>query len=193
MKYALIGDIHSNILDLNAVLQQINDLPYDVSVVGMGDLFECLIGKKAVKALTKPLPISTVQQNPDGFECLLTFPSIRGNQEERIMRATQTSQFIKLPETIQIEGATLIHGHQFKWSKKWIPNYEPFLDEALLFFGHSHDSALYHKQKQVEFTFGQPIFLTKKKYGINVGSVVDHREWVLYDTDEKCITFMKAE
>ncbi len=193
MKYALIGDIHSNIQDLNAVFNHINSLQCDVTIIGMGDLFECMISKKKAKALQKPLPLSNVQQNPDGFSRLLNFPSIRGNQEERIMRATQTTIFNTLPETIQIEGATLIHGHQFRWSKKWIPDYEEFTNESLLFFGHSHDSKLYHKRKEIDFVFGQPIFLTKKKYGINVGSVVDHREWVLYDTTEKCITFMKAE
>lgn len=192
MKYALIGDIHSNIDDLQAVLKHIQTFQPPLHIIGMGDLYECLIGKKKVRALQSPLSLAEAQLNPEGFEQALTFPSIRGNQEERIMRATGQSLFNNLPERVDIEGATLIHGHQFDWDSDWIPALDFSNTKPLIFFGHTHYSFLYRKGKRKPFTFGEPIALTKKHYGINVGSVVDHREWVLYDATARTVTFMKA-
>lgn len=192
MKYALIGDIHSSIDDLKAVLAQIETFQPPLKIIGMGDLYECLIGKKKVHTLTAPLSLTEAQLNPAGFEDWLTFPSIRGNQEERIMRATDQSLFNNLPERVDIEGATLIHGHQFQWDRDWIPQLDFEATEPLIFFGHTHYSFLYRKGKRKPITFGEPIALKKKHYGINVGSVVDHREWVLYDAAARTVTFMKA-
>lgn len=192
MKYALIGDIHSNIADLKAVYTHIQSVDPNLTIVGMGDLYECLIGKKKVNTLMTPLSITEARLNPNGLEPLLTFPSIRGNQEERIMRATKQRLYDHLPTRIDIEGATLIHGHQFEWDENWIPTLDFSKTAPLIFFGHTHYSFLYRKGKRKSFVFGEPIALTKKHYGINVGSVVDHREWVLYDANARTITFMKA-
>lgn len=192
MKYALIGDIHSSIDDLQAVLHQIEALPDTPTIIGMGDLYECKIGKKKAAKLTATLSLSDAQENSALFESLLTFPSIRGNQEERIMRATGLSLYQQLPLVMTIDGARLIHGHQFEWTADWQPITTHLPDDTLVFFGHSHDSVLYRKKKPKPFTFGQSIPLKKKKYGINVGSVVDNREWVLYDSSARTITFMKA-
>lgn len=192
MKYALIGDIHSNIADLQAVYANIQSVDPNLSIIGMGDLYECLIGKKDMHTLTIPLSMIEAQLNPTGFETLLTFPSIRGNQEERIMRATNQRLYEHLPLRIDIEGATLIHGHQFEWDSDWIPTLDFSNTAPLIFFGHTHYSCLYRKGKRQPFVFGEPISLTNKRYGINVGSVVDHREWVLYDANARTITFMKA-
>lgn len=51
MKYALIGDLHSCFEDTNAVLQHINQTAEDATIIGLGDLFECKIGKKEQKTL----------------------------------------------------------------------------------------------------------------------------------------------
>lgn len=192
MKYALIGDIHSSIDDLQAVFHQIQTITDTPTIIGMGDLYECKIGKKKVAKLTALLPLPDAQKNSAHFESLLTFPSIRGNQEERIMRATGLSLYHHLPLVMTIEGARLIHGHQFEWSADWQPLTTHLPDDTLVFFGHSHDSVLYRKKKPRPFTFGEPIPLENKKYGINVGSVVDNREWVLYDSSARTVTFMKA-
>lgn len=192
MKYALIGDIHSNIDDLEAVFKQIYSMEETPMIIGMGDLFECTIGKKKVAKLSAPLTLAEAQLNPPAFEQLLTFPSIRGNQEERIMRATGLTRYNHLPQEMHIDGARLIHGHQFDWTLAWQPIATHSAADTLVFFGHSHDSMLYRKQRAKKITFGTPIVLKKKKYGINVGSVVDNREWVLYDSVARTVTFMKA-
>jgi predicted phosphodiesterase len=195
MRYALLGDLHSNIEDTKAVLLHIEEIAPDSKRIGLGDLYECTIGKKkALTVLNVPLDNAAIIENE--FEALLMFPSIRGNQEERITKVTGIERFSALPEKMNIEGATLIHGHQINWDKNWEPvNPTSFTVESpLLFFGHSHKSGLYRKNKKIyePIHFGEEIQLTKKKYWINVGSVVDNREWCLYNSEERSIMFMKV-
>ncbi|MEK5233355.1 metallophosphoesterase family protein [Lysinibacillus sp. FSL K6-0232] len=192
MLYALLGDLHSNIEDTKAVLAHIQETAGEATIIGLGDLYECTVSKKKAQKLSDlPLHKAAIVENE--FEQLLTFPSIRGNQEERITQVTGISRFQALPETMEIEGAILMHGHQFKWSVSWQPTFPPF-QKSLLFFGHSHESGLYHQQKKlpIRIRYGEPISLQDKQYGVNVGSVVDHHEWCLYDSHARTITFMRA-
>ncbi|GLC90349.1 metallophosphoesterase family protein [Lysinibacillus piscis] len=192
MLYALLGDLHSNIEDTTAVLTHIQEVAADATILGLGDLYECTIGKKKAQTVTNiPLEQAAIVQ-PD-FEKLLTFPSIRGNQEERITLVTGIERFSALPEMIHIEGATLIHGHQFHWNTSWQPTF-PAIQTNLLFFGHSHESAIYQHNNKLptNILFGQPIAVENKAFNINVGSVVYHREWCLYDSDKQTITFMRV-
>lgn len=195
MKYALLGDLHSNIEDTKAVLNHIKETAPNAMVYGLGDLYECKIGKKKAQMISN-VPLKEAAIVEDEYEELLTFPSIRGNQEERITLVTGIRRFADLPEKILIEDATLIHGHQINWDKYWEPEDTSLADieTPLLFFGHSHRSGIYRKNKKLPITiqFGQEIQLVKKKYWINVGSVVNHREWCLYDSSARTITFMKS-
>lgn len=191
MKYALLGDLHSSIEDTLAVLDQISNMQVD-KTYGLGDLFECKIGKKKAKKLSNiPLEEATIISNP--FEQILTFPSIRGNQEERITKVTGNEYFISYPEQIQIDNALLIHGHQFEFTDDWKPIF-PVFDVPLIFFGHSHESAIYEANGSInkEFRFGEEIILPNRQLFINVGSVVTNREWCLYDSKKHSVTFMKA-
>lgn len=142
------------------------------------------------------VPLKEAAIVEEKFEELLTFPSIRGNQEERITLVTGIKRFANLPEKIMIEDAAIIHGHQINWDKNWEPSDTSLtdIDTPLLFFGHSHRSGIYRKNKKlpINIQFGQELQLVKKKYWINVGSVVDHREWCLYDSNARTITFMKS-
>ncbi len=195
MKYALLGDLHSNIDDTKAVLQHIAEIAPDSILIGLGDLYECLIGKK--KALTiSNAPLKAAAIIEDDFEELLTFPSIRGNQEERITSVTGIKRFAALPEKFVIGDATLIHGHQIEWDKHWEPvNANTIeIDTSLVFFGHSHRSGIYQDYKKIQepIQFGNEIQLPNNNFWINVGSVVDNREWCLYDSEKRSIIFMKV-
>ncbi|HWK22112.1 MAG TPA: metallophosphoesterase family protein [Ureibacillus sp.] len=195
MKYALLGDLHSSINDTKSVLQHIREVAPDSKIVGLGDLYECTIGKK--KALTlSNVPLNNAAIIEEDFEALLSFPSIRGNQEERITSVTGIKRFSTFPEKLTIEGATLIHGHQIEWDKNWEPiNMSALeIDSPLVFFGHSHRSGLYLENKKITepIQFGKEIKIQKKNYWVNVGSVVDNREWCLYDSKNCSIQFMKV-
>lgn len=190
MKYALVGDLHSNVTDTLAVLKQIESMTEPLQIIGLGDLFECKVSKKKAAKYTS-LPLEDVVEIPNEFIELLRFPSIIGNQELRIMKSTGQNLFQHLPEKLQIDGATLIHGHQFTWLDEITPKHKK-LEQPLVFFGHSHHSALFRKGVQLPFDFSEEIILEKKRYSINVGSVVYHREWCLYDAERRSIRFMKA-
>lgn len=190
--YALLGDLHSSIVDTRAVLAHIHQSASNPEIIGLGDLYECTVSKKKAKNISN-LPFQHAAIVEEDFENLLTFPSIRGNQEERITSVTGIDHFTTMPEIIEIDGATLMHGHQFQWNINWQPTF-PAFKKQLLFFGHSHESGLYHNNKKlpIHIQFGKPIALQQKQYGVNVGSVVDHREWCLYDSTNQTVTFMCA-
>lgn len=46
MLYALLGDLHSNIEDTKAVLNHIQQTANDAEIIGLGDLYECIVSKK---------------------------------------------------------------------------------------------------------------------------------------------------
>lgn len=195
MRYALLGDLHSSIEDLEKVLEHIRLVASDAEVVGLGDLFECTIGKKRAvsERFTK---IDDVILHPEGFEELLTFPSVKGNQEERILMITTDDDPLlrkleALPETIQLEGGVVIHGHQWHWSgDPWRPEVPP-IEDRIVFFGHSHQSAYYINQWVLP-EFGTAYPVPDGKMAVNVGSVIENREWVLYDSEQQLIVFHRA-
>ncbi|WP_309090300.1 metallophosphoesterase family protein [Domibacillus sp.] len=190
MRYAILGDLHSSVEDTKAVLKQIECRAPDAEIMGLGDLYECSIRRRKA-ATTRGISMEKAAQIPEEFAPLLTFPSVRGNQEERIMLVTGCHDFAHLPEELTIDGAVLMHGHQWKWAKGGLPIL-PKTDPPLIFFGHSHTAGLYRKGKPLPFEYGKPILLKKKRYGINVGAVWQSREWVLYDSTARTVTFMKA-
>ncbi|OXS76711.1 metallophosphoesterase family protein [Domibacillus enclensis] len=191
MKYALLGDLHSSIEDTKAVLHHIHRCAPGADIIGLGDLYECTVGKRKAETM-RNCPVEKAAIRSEAFDQLLTFPSVRGNQEERIMKVTGTNEFSKLPEKMIIDGAVLIHGHQWKWTADWLP-LVPKIDPPLLFFGHSHEAALYRKKNRLPFEYGKPVVLKKKRYAINAGAVWGSREWVLYDAAARTVTFMKAD
>lgn len=196
MKYAFIGDIHSSKEDLEKVFGQIKEKAPEAKMIGTGDLFECTVSKKDITD-QKFESLSEVMLNPEGFVELLTFPTVFGNQEERILLITESEDPIRawienLPETILVEGAEVIHGHQWKWGGEPWSLLEVNPNERVTFFGHSHTSALSIDGKWQEIDFNTPYDISDKEVLVNVGAVVGACEWVLYDAAEQVIHFMKA-
>ena len=194
MKYALVSDIHSSVEELVQVLQQIEVLEPNAKIVGLGDLFECTVSKKKLDGTMYPI-LTDVFLNPDGLEELLEFPSIRGNQEERIALVSNAVEPLlerikNLPERLHIEDALLIHGHQWPYNER--PPAHSIEGEHLVFHGHTHRSSWSMEGLERTFEFSKPIPLTNKQTIVNVGSVVDHKEWLLYDAGKQTVTFMKV-
>lgn len=196
MKYALLGDIHSSLNDLKNVLTQIHEEEPDAILIGTGDIYECTISKKNITD-KKFSNLADVMLNPEGFSNYLTFPSIKGNQEERILYLTETDDALReaiqiMPEKIEIVNAEVIHGHQWAWGGTPWALQEATVSEGITFYGHSHQSGLLIDDKEQPIKFNESYTLTGSKVLVNVGSVVGNQEWCLYNTDDCTVMFKSA-
>ncbi len=196
MRYALLGDIHSSKNDLERVLVDILNKAPEVELVGTGDLFECIISKKNITN-KKFAELENVMLIPEGFPELLTFPSVSGNQEDRILWITETDNPLRaklaaLPETIELGHAQVIHGHQWQWGGEPWALIHASVEQSLVFYGHSHQSGLSRNDVRQDIEFGIPYSVVGERVLVNVGAVVGDREWVLYDSENNTVTFMKA-
>ena len=192
MQYALLGDLHSDYKQTKKVLEHINHIAPNATILGLGDLFECKIGKKKAMKLTEMLPLKEAAIVQKKFQKLLTFQSIIGNQEERIAQVTGLKEFLNYPQTIDIDHATLIHGHQFMWSETYEMIGHPNFHTSLVFFGHSHRAAIYDGYTRLQIHYGQTYDVSDKSYFINVGPVVGCGDWLLYDSELRTVTFLNA-
>ena len=196
MQYAILGDIHSSKKDLEKVLADVSVKAPNAICVGTGDLYECIISKKDITA-QKYNGLEEIMLIPKGFNELLTFPSVHGNQEERILLISETDDSLRekivgMPEIIDIGDARIIHGHQWNWGgTPWSlihadVNYSP------VFYGHSHHSALSINGVELKVELNKPYLLVGDDILVNVGAVVGDKEWVHYDAVENTVIFMKA-
>ena len=192
MQYALLGDLHSDVKSTKAVLKHIEEIAPHAKIIGLGDLYECIISKRKAAALTKHVSLEEAVIMKKKFTKLLTFPSIIGNQEERIAMVTGRKEFLQYEEKMMIENATLMHGHQFEIDEHFHVTFPPY-ETPLLFFGHSHRAAIYINGVRTKITYNQPIYVGDQKYEINVGAVVESRDWCLYDSEQMTVTFLQAE
>ena len=87
MKYAILGDLHSHYKHTKAVLKHIKKTAPEATIIGLGDLYECTIGKKKAQTV-RNAPLQDAAVIKEKFEKLLIFPSVIGNQEERIALVT---------------------------------------------------------------------------------------------------------
>ncbi|WP_214817885.1 metallophosphoesterase [Exiguobacterium sp. s59] len=192
MKLAIISDPHGSFDDLKAILDDVRR--ETEHILCLGDLYECHIGKK--RRHERFHHVEEVVTYDPNYEALLTFPSLRGNQEERIDEVLVIDHPVKtrislLPEQTTLGEARFLHGHQVKWNEDW----EPIVEKGkypLVFIGHSHIPGIYRKGRSLPWEIGIPFHLKKKRYVINVGAVIFDREWCLYDTEARTVTRMKV-
>lgn len=195
--YAIVGDIHSSLSDFVSVLHHIEKVAPTAQLIGTGDLFECTISKKRLP-LPAPLPLEEVMLLPTGFAPYLNFPSVRGNQEERILEVTTgqdplRTQLQQLPETLTIGEAMVIHGHQWEWGGEPWSLVRADVQAAVTFYGHSHESGLMRNGRIERFDWHTPISIMNGTILVNVGAVVQRQEWVLFDESNATIMFMSAK
>lgn len=196
LKYAILGDIHSAKEDLEKVLADIIEKSPEAIRIGTGDLFECIISKKDITD-EKFKSLEEVMLIPEGFPALLTFPSVRGNQEERILMITETEdplrdKIARIPETLEVGNAEIIHGHQWEWGGEPWALIHAEVNQSPVFYGHSHASAISRNDIHEVIEFGVPYSTDGENILVNVGAVVADCEWVLYDSTANTVTFMKA-
>ncbi|ARJ40239.1 hypothetical protein SporoP8_15895 [Sporosarcina ureae] len=196
MQFALLGDIHSSKEDLQAVLTHVADEAPEATIIGTGDLYECTVSKKDLHGQIYPTVEEVIKHLEDIHE-LLTFPSIYGNQEERILLLTKQSEPIRnvlngLPETLNADEATIIHGHQWphKQADAWLAEHLP--EAHLVFHGHTHQSGFTSEGQSVPISWNDEMSVKGSRTVINVGAVVGSREWVLFDSEKQNVRFMKV-
>ena len=190
LKYALLGDLHSDKKKTETVLTHIQEIAPDAEIIGLGDLCEATIGKKKAEFI-RNVPLKDAALYDETFEKLLTFPSVIGNQEERIALVTGEARFLNYPEEIHIQHATIIHGHQFHWNENFEPTF-PTFKTPLVFFGHSHRAAIYINGVRTAIQYNVPIDVRNQQYIMNVGAVLETKDWCLYDSDAMTVTFLQA-
>lgn len=198
MQYAIIGDVHSSKKDLADVLTHINERAPEAVLIGTGDLFECIISKRNVNERMYD-SLEEVMLLPEGFVELLTFPSVKGNQEERILLITETDDPLygilsAMPEKVALGEAELIHGHQWQWGGEPWALVNADVSKSLTFYGHSHRSGLLRNGRdEGAVLFDHPYDVKGGQTLVNVGAVVSDKEWVLYDVMLDTVTFCKAK
>lgn len=196
MQYALLGDIHSAKEDLENVLAHISEKAPNAILVGTGDLYECTISKKDITE-QKFIELNKIMLNPSGFTDLLTFTSVQGNQEERILQLSETNDPLRekiaaMPEVIEVGEGQIIHGHQWKWGGEPWSLIHADVNKSPVFFGHSHQAMLSINGEEMDIIIDKPYILEGPEILVNVGAVVGNKEWALYDSIENTVTFLKA-
>lgn len=191
LQYAFVSDLHSHYKNTKKVLKHIEQIAPQAVIIGLGDLFECTIGKKKAKTI-RNAKLKEAAIIEEKFMNLLTFPSIIGNQEERIALVTGDQRFLQYEQVREVEHATLMHGHQIEWDEAYKPTFPP-IQTPLLFFGHSHEAAIYINGQRQPVPYNIPLAIGQKPYQINVGAVVDNKEWCLYDSETMTVTFLQAQ
>lgn len=196
VEYALFGDIHSSKEDLEKVLADILVIAPEAVKVGTGDLFECTISKKDCTDKTFER-LDEVMLIPKNFTELLTFISVKGNQEERILSITQGNDLLReklltMPETFSIGKAEIIHGHQWQWGGNPWALQQAEVSKSPVFYGHSHTSGLSRNGVPEEIKIGVPVNVSGENVLVNVGAVVGDCEWLLYNSENETVRFMKA-
>jgi len=196
MQFALLGDIHSSKEDLQAVLAQIANEAPEATLIGTGDLYECTVSKKDLHGQIYPT-VEEVIKHPDGIDELFTFSSIYGNQEQRILLLTKQTEpkrdFLNdLSETLKIDEAIIIHGHQWPHNEAaaWLAEHLP--ESRVVFHGHTHRSGITSDGKHIAMNWNEEMSVRGSRTVVNVGAVVGSREWVLYDSEEQTVRFMKV-
>lgn len=196
MHYALLGDIHSSLEDLQAVCQQIAEVAPGALLIGTGDLYECTVSKKDLRGQIYSTVKEVMKHSVTLEECF-TFPSVYGNQEERILLLTERAETLRdrlqqLPETLTLGEAIVIHGHQWQMDTRdaWLAEHLP--EAPLLFHGHTHRSGCTCDGEVMEIPVDGLVKLTSRHI-VNVGAVVESRQWVWYDADEHTVRFMQAK
>ena len=82
---------------------------------------------------------------------------------------------------MKLRRGQIIHGHQWKWGGEPWSLIQADVERSLVFYGHSHHSALTIDGVNQKIDFGIPYAMTGENVLVNVGAVVDNREWVIYD------------
>ncbi len=214
MKYAILGDIHSNYEALTAVLE-------DAETQGVthyactGDLVGYNADPKACLQLIKSRKITAVLGNHDHYaasnEAMDLFSPLA--RKSILWTRKQLSFFERrflrqLPMIIDIENFTIVHS-SLNAPQRWNYIFKQNAAEAsfrnqfnqVCFFGHTHvPLAFIQNNASIEQGFYETLRIRPgRKYLINVGSVGQPRDrnpqaaYAIYDLEEQRVTMRRVD
>lgn len=213
MKYAILGDIHSNLEALEAVLEDARQQGVE-QFACTGDVVGYNADPKACLQKMRALKSSIVQGNHDYYTASNESMELFTPMAQKSIRWTrkQLSPFERkylrhLPLILDIENFTIVHSslsnpHRWNYIFKRKTADANFRNQfsQVCFFGHTHVPLAFVKDKGIEKGFYDTLHIRPGlQYLINVGSVGQPRDrnpnaaYVIYDLNEQAVTMRRVE
>ena len=207
MKFAIFGDVHSNLEALNAVLEDARSHD-NTHFVCIGDIVGYNANPSECLDVIQKLDCPVVKGNHDEEASLdtelvglnpLAQKSMQWTRDNLDLNQKQYLKELKLARHVgdfTIVHATLDSPASWGYVTSKFDALESlgYQYTPVCFFGHTHVPAFYVKDLRMEVHQGKSIEIeTGKKYQINVGSVGQPRDgdfrssYCIYDVDERLI------
>ncbi len=215
MRYAILGDIHSNLEALNEVLRALKRESID-EYLCIGDIVGYNADPKECLKIARGLCTKIVAGNHD-WACVGKFDLewFRDMAKEAILWTTpllddEEKNLLSNLELIYEAGDnTLVHGTLFEPREfHYLENLDYVrrsfqnLKTHILFLGHTHKLVVYiaDKEDRIDYSWAEKLSLDDDlRYIVNVGSVGQPRDsdmracFCIYDTFKKSIEFKRLE
>lgn len=213
MKYAILGDIHSNLEALQAVME-------DAAGQGVthftctGDVVGYNADPKACMQIIRNLKCKVVQGNHDYYagcnESMELFtPKARKSIDwTRKQLSLFERKFLReLPMVLDVESFTIVHSslsnpHRWGYILRTKAAEASFRNQfnPVCFFGHTHVPLAFVKGGTITKSFYDTVHIEPgRQYLFNVGSVGQPRDrnpkaaYVIYDLDEQLVTMRRLD
>lgn len=213
LKYAILGDIHSNLEALESVLQDAQAAGVN-KYICVGDVVGYNANPSECLNKIRELEATTVRGNHDHYcshpESLDDFHPMAANVIDwtrKHLSGEQIEYLRSLKLTRTISGFSLVHS-TLDMPDKWGYVFDAleadsnfnYQSTSICFHGHTHVPAIYTKQGRVtKSQFTKLKVLLGAKYFVNVGSVGQPRDgdqraaYAVYDTAKKEIELRRVE
>jgi len=214
MRFAIFGDIHSNLEALHAVLADAKE-HHCTHFACLGDIVGYCVNPKECLDIVRELDCPVVKGNHDELVCMDTAPAnvsglarmgmawtkARLNKDDLIW--LNDLKFVRQVHDFTIVHATLDMPHTWCYVLNEIDAGASFhyQDTQLCFFGHTHIPRAYVRGYDVRTVerWQRIIIEAGRKYFINAGSVGQPRDgdwrssYVIYHADENWVELRRVE
>lgn len=212
-RYAILGDIHSNLESLTVVVE--DALKSDVDTfICVGDIVGYNANPAECLEKIRELACTVVRGNHDHYcshdECLEDFHPLAANVIDWTRRQLSREQVAFLRDlklSLRVDGFTIVHS-TLDMPEKWGYVFDTLEADAhfnyqttsLCFHGHTHVPTVFEKVGRVSRNDTKKLKLALgRKYFVNVGSVGQPRDgdprasYVIYDMEQKELEFRRLE
>jgi len=212
VRYAIISDIHSNLVALQNTLDYIKTAKVD-SIICLGDVVGYGPRPNECVELVKENCEICLMGNHDHAVIGLTDISYFNQYARESVLWTQRTispenkTFLKdLPFKHEVDSTLFVHSTPIKpeeWDYVFSENdarhHLDSISQSLVFIGHSHIPVVFPYDKSSFFEEQFQLDLEKERYIINVGSIGQPRNedprscFVIYDDQEQSVNYVRLE